>query len=628
MLGTELGPLGNNQHGQGRVMGTADVFGNGPYDLFLTGRRILPFKRFMPNGAPIYGNVVNFESPSSVVSVFGPNESGDDIWGAYPSKTQINLMKFDREKMAFRAVAKVPLKLPRNIRTLTGTITSKGRVHTYFSVSDEQPYRPEGAHHHSAFYQPFDGSGIWRGNLIYHGLGAAAFDNTKLKNARSKFPIFGKGQDFMFSNPSLTVVNLGKNRERDLVGGDKQGTLHYFHNKSSKSIKLETVKYLSESSGHAIHHNGIISAPIAIPNPQTGLSDLIVGDTGHFWHYRFTGEFNKYDSPIYDVPTQVMTENPVLSLGKLPVITYGDLDGDGLIDLVAGNDVGDFYFIRNIGNNQHPSFDVPQFIMTGNKRMKISAGYRSIQGPGEARWGYTCPTLYDWNGDGLLDIIFNSILAEITVALQVPDQSELRFEEPRVLKCNGLELHLVWRTQPAVTDWNTGKQTCIIVNDEKNQLRRFWQADDDNVYRGDVLRLTDGRPIQAHSRRAAGQWGRTKLQAVDWDGDGLVDLLAGTGRSAAIPGPGGYPDDVYTGDRRQASVLFLRNAGTKTHPVFEYPKVLHFKGTKLEFGVHSCSPLAVDIGRGKLDLIVAMEDGSATYYEREDLSWPDKDATE
>jgi len=158
------------------------------------------------------------------------------------------------------------------------------------------------------------------------------------------------------------------------------------------------------------------------------------------------------------------------------------------------------------------------------------------------------------------------------------------------------------------------------VNDENNQFRRYWQIDDYNVTPGEVLRLTTGEPIQAHGKRFAGQSGRTKLQAIDWDRDGKSDLLAGTGRAASIPGPGGIPDDTFQGERRRASVLFLRNAGTNGDPVFECPRVMYFENKKLEMGVHSCSPLAIDLGRGTLDLLLGEEDGSVPYFPREDLS--------
>ncbi|MEZ6191286.1 MAG: hypothetical protein R3C45_08345 [Phycisphaerales bacterium] len=245
-----------------------------------------------------------------------------------------------------------------------------------------------------------------------------------------------------------------------------------------------------------------------------------------------------------------------------------------------------------------------------------------IQGPGEARWGYTCPTVYDWNNDGHADIVFNSILADVTVLLQEPGSDPPAFEKPVVLKCDSLELHLVWRTQPAVTDWGKPGQRCIIVNDEENYLRRFWRIDDYNVRRGEVLRLTTGEPIQTHSKRFSGQLGRTKIQAIDWDGDGVIDLLVV--RADRHPSRRrGYPDDTFKGDERQSSVLFLRNAGTNENPVFEYPRVMHHRGKKIALGAHSCSPLAIDLGRGGLDLLVGMEQGVVLYYPREELSWPE-----
>ena len=45
-----------------------------------------------------------------------------------------------------------------------------------------------------------------------------------------------------------------------------------------------------------------------------------------------------------------------------------------------------------------------------------------------------------------------------------------------------------------------------------------------------------------------------------------------------------------------------------------------FNGDKLEMGTHSCSPLAVDLGRGQLDLLVGEEHGSVIYYPREKLA--------
>ena len=363
-----------------------------------------------------------------------------------------------------------------------------------------------------------------------------------------------------------------------------QGMFYYFRNDSENGLKLKPAVFLSDADGNGMRHPGIFPSPVALPDPETGDSDLLVGDTGSLWFYNFSGRFNKRGGPVYDPPAPALVENPVMSLGALPVLTSGDLDGDGLADMVAGNDVGHFLFVRNVGTKDVTRFDVPMRIKADGEVLKIDAGYGGIQGPPESRWGYTCPTVVDWNDDGAADIIYNSIQGDVSVLLQEPGSSPPAFQKPAILKSDTMELRLVWRTQPAVTNWGVdGGRNCIIVNDEKNQFRRYWQIDDYNVTPGEVLRLTTGEPIQAHGKRFAGQFGRTKLQAIDWDRDGKIDLLAGTGRAASIPGPGGIPDDTFEGDRRQASVLFLRNAGTNEDPVFEYPRVMHFRTRNLKW---------------------------------------------
>ena len=91
---------------------------------------------------------------------------------------------------------------------------------------------------------------------------------------------------------------------------------------------------------------------------------------------------------------QALIEDPTLSLGALPVLSLGDLDGDGLVDLVAGNDAGHFLFVRNIGTKDETRYDSPVRLEAGGKIFKVDAGYTGIQGPPESRWGYTCPTVY------------------------------------------------------------------------------------------------------------------------------------------------------------------------------------------------------------------------------------------
>ena len=59
----------------------------------------------------------------------------------------------------------------------------------------------------------------------------------------------------------------------------------------------------------------------------------------------------------------------------------------------------------------------------------------SIQGPCEAKWGYTTLSVEDWDGDGLKDVVFNSITGVVAWARRVgklvvskPEQVKVKWE--------------------------------------------------------------------------------------------------------------------------------------------------------------------------------------------------------
>jgi hypothetical protein len=55
----------------------------------------------------------------------------------------------------------------------------------------------------------------------------------------------------------------------------------------------------------------------------------------------------------------------------------------------------------------------PRRLEAGGEVFRIMAGNRSIQGPAEAKWGYTTLSIADWDGDGRPDILFNSITGAV-----------------------------------------------------------------------------------------------------------------------------------------------------------------------------------------------------------------------
>lgn len=617
--GAKYGQIGQIHGLRLHAIGTADVFGRGPYDLFMGVSGLFPFHGFDDVGVPRYGRRIDLQKDPNIKALL----TGKDgtIYGIMAAGKELHVSAFNREILTFTSLAaSSPLDLPRGMSGgITAWLDGTGGLHVYFAVPDGQALRND-PNHHAATYLPYDGAGFWRGNIPRLALYHAAFDSIQMERLRRLDRASDGPGEFLFALGGMAVLNLGPDHSPGLAVSDQLSTFRYF------PLDPETgapgrMQFVNSPQKVALRHPIIGANLKAIPNPQTGLSNLVVCDTCRAWHYRFSGEWTADGAPIFLGPTPITAEGVHLTLGSLCVISPGDMDRDGLIDLMVGNDAGHLLFVRNVGTSKAAAFDLPVAPPVGGKPLDIKAGYNgSVQGPQEAMWGYTCPTVHDWNGDGLLDVVLNSITANYQVLLQVPSANGLKFAEPRLMYCDGLQLRLAWRSQPGITDWGLGGRLCMIALDEQNLLRMFWRIDDENVERGELLRLQDGSPITANVDEFAGQVGRSDIVPYDWDADGVIDLMIGASRGQSFPASKTtyYPSEF--GPTRAASLLLLRNAGTNRQPVFEYVRLIEFEGERISLGIHLCSPAFVDIGRGVEDLLIGEELGSIMYYPRESLT--------
>jgi hypothetical protein len=601
------------------VCGTAEVFGKGPYDLFVGLRALYPFTHFDAHHVPVYGKRMSINSPMSDGYVF---QQGRDIYAISSSDKKVVLLAYDRQTMQFQY--KASATLPNRISDITGFIASDQKLHAFYTRGNGAGYYPTPGSHDPE-YRPFDGSGFWRGDMPADYLYYARWTSPDFKELEYNGPATPNDpeQGLLFGCSGTAIVKIGPGQlEHCLVAANRLGVFRSYLMGSSHDMPLGEAAFAVEDSEAKVmlRHPIVNPKPVPFPNPVSGYSDLIVSDSCRTWHYQLQALFGPH-TPVYGKRRPVIAAGEKLLLGALPVISPGDINRDGKVDFISGNDAGELLFIENIGTPNAPDFTNPVELLVDGKYFRERGGYRgSIQGPGEANWGYTCPTLFDWDGDGKLDIVMNSIRGNIVVLLQINGQKNPpEFGTPLPLFNNSLDLHLSWRTQPGITTWGGNTVPCIIANDENNQLRMYYRMDNQNVKSGLVLRLNNGKAIQAHDQRYGGQFGRSKIVPTDWDNDGTVDLLIGTGRAMSIPGPRGIPDNL-SGNERQASVLFLRNTGSNKEPIFSYPVRVVYNGSAIKLGVHSCSPAVVTF-KGRKDLMVAEENGRIIYYPRDSLSW-------
>ena len=320
--------------------------------------------------------------------------------------------------------------------------------------------------------------------------------------------------------------------------------------------------------------------------------------------------------PVFEAPYWFrQTERDHVHFGILVTPSVIDWDGDGDEDIITGNSAGYVAFIENLSGRgeAEPLWAEPVLLEADGAPIRIIAGPNgSIQGPCEAKWGYTCLSTGDWDGDGLPDVMLNSIRGEVVwcrnigtrtaprLAPPAPVSAEWEGRQPELawgwMKPNGSKNILTqWRTTPLMYDMNRDGLMDLVMVDTEGFLA-FWER----------ARTADGRLILKPPRRAfiddatgepmgvsgwkgdgkgrAGASGRRKLCLADWDGDGKPDLIMNS-ENAVLWHQVRAADGCWR-FARQGNLADEKLAG------------------------HTTSPCACDFdGDGVADLLVGAEDG-------------------
>jgi hypothetical protein len=525
--------------------------------------------------------------------------------------------RYDSAAEAFVEPTTLSLEgLPRSPSALGVVANPDGSFELLLGISDGTRDHPEGPGSRDPAYMPYDGRGIWRGGHPYAGLYAVTLDAippTSASKARLASPT---DHEVRGSYQSLASVCLGAGHARDVLTGSRFGALYCYPNPAETGLALREKRHAVLPDGIAHRHPIINPGPIAYPNADTGYSDLIAGGEGALYYYRFSGQFSPAGKPIFEAPLPVLEENAALYGGSLAVVNVVDWDGDGAKDLVAGNSEGRVLFFKNLGQDAAPAIAPGVPVEAGGQPIHVQPGYRlDIQGPGEARWGYTCPAVADWNQDGLPDLLLSDSTARHTVFLNRGTRTRPELDAGRPLYYDDLDLYGTWRVKPAAA-LLAGHMAYVALDDD-DQFHLYWQDDPYHVHDGGKLKLDDGRPIGANFLSAGGS-GRVKINLVDWDHDGRTDLLLGTPRHASVPDPKhGLPQSLGLPG---SAVLLLRNIGTDAQPIFALPELITFHGEPIFLGQHAAGPAPADFGNtAGLDLIVGTESGRFLYYNRKDL---------
>ena len=412
-----------------------------------------------------------------------------------------------------------------------------------------------------------------------------------------------------FGCPSPNFEDFDKDGDLDLLCGEFLDGFTYFENIGTRNNPKYAEGKRLKANGKPLTVDLQMIVPVAFDWDRDGDLDLIVGDEdGRVAFVENTGRLAKDRTPVFAPPVYFKQEADTLKCGALATPVCVDWDGDGDTDILSGNTAGYIEFFENLSGPKvaEPKWAAPRRLEVDGKPFRVMAGPNgSIQGPAEAKWGYTTFSVADWDGDGLPDIVLNSILGEVVWLKNIGTRTEPKLAAPQPVevewtkekpqpelawgwrKPQGRGLLTQWRTTPVVFDFNRDGLADLAMLDTEGYLAFFERAKRE----GKLVLLPPrrafvneaGEPLRLNAG-VAGRSGRRKLCVTDWNGDGKFDFLLNSANA----------DFLQQVGEKNGNWIF-KNAGTLA---------------KQNIEGHDVSPSVADFdGDGVPDFLGGAEDG-------------------
>jgi len=264
-------------------------------------------------------------------------------------------------------------------------------------------------------------------------------------------------------------------------------------------------------------------------------------------------------------PQQV---NPLslVDIGYSSTPTFADMDNDGDLDILSGEDNGDFYYFENIGTASAPAFAAP----ITNPFGLTDIGNNSS------------PTLVDMDNDGDLDLISGERDGDFYYFENTGSASAPAFAAP-IANPFGLT-EVGYNSTPTLVDMDNDGDLDLLSGDYYGDFYYFENT-------GSVSAPAFAAPItNAFGLTGLGYYSTPAF--ADTDNDGDFDLLSGD---------------------RYGNFYYFENTGTASAPVFAAPITNPFELTNSGY---NSTPAFADIDNdGDLDLLSGNSYGEFFYAE-------------
>lgn len=251
------------------------------------------------------------------------------------------------------------------------------------------------------------------------------------------------------------------------------------------------------------------------------------GIDDHFIYFENTGTTSSYSFTV----GKVMKSQgiPILMVSQATIHqTAIDWDKDGFIDIIAGDEDGKISFLKNTGKIQDgvPEFMQPRFLQQEAAYVDFGA--------------LTAPRIFDWDGDGLDDILSGNGVGNIGFIKNLGGKNPV-WDAPELLEVDGEPIRILPRGAPwgyttiDVADWNHDGLPDILVNHHHGNV--LWYENTGSVHEPKLNKATPievewiGEPQKpervpgtSSGKELLAPW-RTSPLVMDFNDDDLHDLV-------------------------------------------------------------------------------------------------------
>jgi Ca2+-binding RTX toxin-like protein len=214
-----------------------------------------------------------------------------------------------------------------------------------------------------------------------------------------------------YNNKTPILADIDGDSDLDAINGEFNGTLAYYKNTGTPTNPTLVIQTGVTNPFNGIDFNGTanggLSEPALADIDGNGTLDLIIGgNDGTLKYYKNTGSVT---NPNYIAQTGTANPFDGIDIGNFSSPTFADIDGNGTLDLIMGEDYGNIFYYKNIGTTTAPVFVAQTGI--NNPFNAIDVGQNAS------------PTFGDVNGDGSLDMVIGELFGNFIYYLNLPNQA-------------------------------------------------------------------------------------------------------------------------------------------------------------------------------------------------------------